>query len=125
GILLLSVCLRGAGAGAWAVGSRGNLNPRLSCRLLADHVKEDLMIPEGRCAVYFKHLIRLCEPFTRLLVLADAMVRHGPETPDNDEEPRGSTNVTLFLKLLDSLGILLSPVIQRAHSRPRESSEGR
>src|SRR5205807_2108416 len=120
--LLLSVCLRWAGAGAWAFRRRGNSH--LSCRLFADHVKEDLMIPEGRVAVYFKHLIRLCEQFTRLLVLADAMVRHGSETPDNGEERRWRSTDALFLKLLDGLGILPRPVIQRAHSRPRESSEG-
>src|SRR2546429_1529936 len=89
---------------------------RSSCRLCADHVKEDLMIPEGRVAVWFNHLIRLCETFTRLLVLADAMVGHGSETQDNGAEPRLRSTDTLFLKLLYSLGILPCPVIQRAQS---------
>src|SRR2546430_16600338 len=122
--LLLSVCLRWAGA--WCLSFPVPRESRLSCRLLANHSKQDLMIPvEGRYAVFLNHLIRLGEPFPRLLVLADVMVRHGSETPDSDEEPRWSTSDTLFLKLLDGLGILPRPVIQRAQSPPREISEGR
>src|SRR2546430_16837587 len=97
--LLLSVCLRWAGA--WCLSFPVPRESRLSCRLLANHSKQDLMIPvEGRYAVLLNHLIRLGEPLTRLLVLADVMVRHGSGTPDSDQEPRCGTRRSLYLKLL-------------------------